>query len=81
MYAIEFQTKIKNGIIEIPVRYWRRLQQQADQESVRVIVLAREQSGLETDRDEVDLIGQWLTAPLDIPNFTPLTREEAHERV
>lgn len=81
MYAIEFQTKIENGIIEIPLKYWQRLQQQTNQESVRVIVLAREPIGVETDKDAVDLIGQWLTTPLDIPSFTPLTREEAHERL
>lgn len=80
MFAIEFQTKIKDGIIEIPQQYRQKLQQQANQEQVRVIVLAGEHGAIETETDEIDLIGQWLDTPLDIPGFTPLTREEAHER-
>lgn len=80
MYAIEFQTKIKDGMIEIPHQYRQKLRQQANQEQVRVIVLAGEHGAIETETAEIDLIGQWLASPLDIPGFTPLTREEAHER-
>ncbi len=40
MRAIEFQTKIKNGMIEIPQMYRHQISTQ-----VRVIVLSEEQSG------------------------------------
>ena len=36
MYAVEFQTTIKNGVIEIPVEYQQNLR------SVRVILLAED---------------------------------------
>jgi hypothetical protein len=80
MYAIEFQTKIEDGIIEIPQQYRQKLRHQANQQQVRVIVLAGEYNAIESETNEADLISQWLAAPLDIPGFAPLTREEAHER-
>lgn len=71
MFAIEFQAKIKNGVIEIPAEY----QQQINQERVKVILLA--------DRSQADrsqsLIGQLLASPLKVDGFTPLQREEIYE--
>jgi hypothetical protein len=69
MYAIEFKSKIKNGVIEIPREYRNRLK-----ESVRVIVLAEEK---ETTFNVIDRL---LNSPLKAENFTPLTREEIYER-
>ena len=69
MYAVEFQTRIKNGTIEIPEVYRDQFK-----EKVRVILLAEEAS-LSTD-----LIDQLLQHPLKVVGFTPLTREELYER-
>ena len=72
MFPIEFQTKIKNGVIEIPAEY----QQQLDREkSVKVILLAE---GSQSDR-QTDLISQLLATPLKVDGFTPLQREEIYE--
>jgi hypothetical protein len=69
MYAVEFQTRIKNGTIEIPAMYRDQFK-----EKVRVILLA-EEANLSTD-----LIAQLLQHPLKVAGFTPLTREERYER-
>ncbi len=79
MYAIEFRTKIKNGTIEIPREYHDRLRNRAG-EDVRVIVLTGEYSRVETAEEGTNLIEELLTAPLQIPDFVPLNREEAHDR-
>ena len=69
MYAVEFQARIKNGMIEIPARYKDKLK-----DIVRVIVL--------TDENETapNLIDQLLASPLKIENFKPLSRTEIYER-
>jgi hypothetical protein len=69
MYAIEFQTKIKNGVIEIPQDYRNKLK-----ENVKVIILAEE------EEIASDMIEQLLESPLKVENFKPLTREEIYER-
>lgn len=69
MYAVEFQTRIKNGTIEIPEAYRDQFQ-----EKVRVILFAEEAS-LSTD-----LIEQLLQHPLKVTGFTPLTRESLYKR-
>jgi hypothetical protein len=54
MVAIEFQTTIKNGIIEIPEVYRGRLQQQ-----VRVILLGEEVATAKADqRSIMDVLAQ-----------------------
>jgi hypothetical protein len=63
MYAVEFQAKVKNGIIEIPARYRDQIKQR-----VRVIVLA------EPDDKPNNLIDQLLETPLRVEGFKPLTR-------
>jgi hypothetical protein len=74
MYAIEFQANIKNGSIEIPEKYRRRLKEEGSDNAVRVIILApeRQLSG--------DLIDQLLDNPITAAGFVPFTREELHER-
>ena len=69
MYAVEFQTRIRNGTIEIPEEFRDRFR-----EYVRVILLAEEK------RSTADTIDRLIEDPLRIENFAPLTREEAHER-
>ncbi|MBI5186555.1 MAG: hypothetical protein HZA01_12635 [Nitrospinae bacterium] len=70
MYAVEFRTKIKNGIIYIPKEYRDKLQ-----ENVKVIVLKDEEEG-----KNANMIDQLLEAPLKMNNFRPLSREEIYGR-
>lgn len=69
MYAIEFQTRIKDGVIQIPHHYQERLR-----EMVRVIVLVDVSPATET------FIDQLLAQPLQIPDFQPLRRDEIYAR-
>ncbi len=70
MYFIEFQTTVKNGIIEIPRRYLRNLTKQ-----VRVVLLVEE-----TSKPTVNLIDQLLAQPVQMKDFRPLTREQVYAR-
>jgi hypothetical protein len=69
MYAIEFQTHVKDGIIQIPPQYQEQLQN-----SVRVIILVELPSSAHT------FIDQLLANPLHIPDFQPLSRDEIYAR-
>lgn len=69
MYAIEFQTTVKNGIIEIPRQYLRNLTNR-----VRVILLVEEA------KTTVNFIDQLLAHPVRVKGFRPLTREEVYAR-
>ncbi len=80
MYAIEFHAKIKNGLIELPTEYRKRLGVKGDDEKVRVIVLADVLGTSSDDVGEIDMIEQLLSNPLQIPSFKPLDRNELHER-
>jgi hypothetical protein len=70
MYAIEFHAKIKNGVIEIPQEYRDRFT-----DDVKVILLAEEKRARRSD-----LMAELMEHPLEIPDFKPLSRKEAHER-
>jgi hypothetical protein len=70
MDIIEFQTEIKNGIIEIPDEYRNQLTKH-----VRVILLPGEKSP--TTKNFIEVL---LAHPLRVKDFCPLTREEAHAR-
>lgn len=70
MQAIEFQTTIKDGIIEVPRRYLRNLSNR-----VRVILLVEQ-----TPQTTVNFIDQLLAHPVHVQGFRPLTREEIYAR-
>lgn len=78
MVAIEFQVKIKDGVIEIPPEYQEQLRRESGNAEVRVIVMAGDQPAMSADAN--DLIGRLLKNPLPVPHFVPLSREEAHRR-
>ncbi|HRQ42073.1 MAG TPA: hypothetical protein PLD25_29485 [Chloroflexota bacterium] len=96
MYAIEFQTQIHDGMIEIPVEQREGLLSQINGGVVRVIVMAPEKKPVvatqTTAQPEIDLVQDakdkgytsfldyLLDHPIRIPNVEYLTREEAHER-
>lgn len=69
MYAIEFQTKVENGHIEIPAEFKDQLAG-----CVRVIVLAEDQHA------KTDLLDQLLANPIKLDHFEPLTREDIYYR-
>lgn len=69
MTAIEFQTYIDRGLIELPEEYHDRIKGHA-----RVIILADE---VEDDDDMIDFL---LDHPYQIASLTPLTRDEIYER-
>ncbi len=70
MYAVEFQTNIKNGFIEVPELYRKFLQN-----NVKVIILAE-------DKPETcsDIIEELLNSPVRLAEFTPFKRDEIYER-
>ena len=70
MHVIEFQTAVKNGVIEIPRKYLRNLTNR-----VRVILLVEEPS-----KTTVNFIDQLLAHPVRMKGFHPLTREEVYAR-
>ncbi len=69
MEAIEFKTTIKNGMIQIPRKYSRKLGN-----SVKVIIL----SDLPAKKN--DIVDELMENPVKIDSFTPLSREDIHER-
>jgi hypothetical protein len=66
---VEFDTHVTNGTIEIPTVHRSELQG-----AVHVIVIPQPPAGRATKIDEL------LASPLQIPEFRPLARDEAHER-
>ncbi len=68
MFAIEFQARVKDGLIEIPEEYRDRLT-----ESVRVIILAPERSR------GTGIIARLLDRPIQDPTFVPMTRDEIYD--
>ena len=70
METIQFKTKVKNGVIEIPAKYKGKVK-----DNVRVIVITDEKK-----KGKSDIIDELMAHPLKIKGFKPLTREEAHAR-
>lgn len=69
MKAIEFQAKIKNGVIEIPREHRDKFKNY-----VKVIILAEE---IET---QVDMIERLLETPIQLEDFQPLSRDDIYDR-
>lgn len=69
MFSAEFEAEVKNGCIELPESLRERFH-----DRVRVRVM-RDESG-----ERPSLLDQWLLAPISVPGFIPLTREDAHGR-
>jgi len=68
MYAIEFSTRIKNGVIEIPEKFRRKLK-----DNVKVILLTEYMPDTSSD-----IIEELLESPLKITDFKPYKREEIY---
>ena len=70
MEAIEFKTKIKNGLIRIPDKKKKKTSGY-----VKVIVLSEQKA------PEADFIDDLLSKPVQLKDFSPMTREEVYELV
>ena len=70
MYAIEFQTTVKNGLIEVPRQYIGNLTNR-----VHVILMAEE-----TSKAAVNLVDQLLAHPVPMKDFRPFAREDIYAR-
>lgn len=71
MFAVEFQANIKNGVIEIPDEY----KQEFDEgNSVKVLIMKKQRNSA------TGIIARLTSNPVKVKGFTPLTRDEAHER-
>ncbi len=70
MYAFEFKTKIKNGMIEIPEKFRKKLKN-----NVKVILLTEYIADTQSD-----VIEELLESPLKLTDFRPCKREEIYER-
>ena len=70
MQAVEFQTIVKDGMIEVPAEFRDDLGGR-----VRVILLKEDRP-----RTGANLIDRLLGQSLRVPGFVPLTREETHAR-
>ncbi len=71
MYAVEFKAKVKDGMIEIPEKYRKKLLR-----NVKVILLTEDTTGEES----FDIIEELLESPLKMPGFKPFKREEIYDR-
>ena len=70
MYAVEFQTKVKDdGSIDIPVAYRSQVHG-----TVRVIILT------DTPMAKPSIIRHLMTNPRRVNTFTPFTRDELYDR-
>ena len=70
METVQFKTKIKNGVIEIPKKY-----QGIFKDSVRVILVAESAKA-----KAINYLDELMAHPLKVKGFRPLAREEAHAR-
>jgi hypothetical protein len=69
MEAIEFKTKIKNGLIRIPDKF-----RQKNGDTVKVIILSEQKVR------QTDIIDKLLLTPVKSIQFSPLLREEIYDR-
>ena len=70
MEAIEFKSKIKNGIIQIPEKYKQKIGN-----TVKVIVITEKKA------KQSDIIDKLLANPIKSKDFLPFSREEIYERL
>ncbi|MBM3179141.1 MAG: hypothetical protein FJZ86_02175 [Chloroflexi bacterium] len=70
METVQFRTKIKNGVIEVPKKYQGKFN-----DNVRVILVAES-----TKVKAINYLVELMAHPLKIKGFRPLTRKEAHVR-
>jgi hypothetical protein len=70
MVTVQFKSKIKNGVIEVPKKYRGKLR-----DNVRVI--------LKTETTKVkskNYLDQLIAHPVKVKKFSPMTREQIYAR-
>ncbi len=72
MYAVEFETRIDNGIVHIPEQY-KTLQ---NSRKATIIVMVDEP----TEEKEASVFARFLKKSSTIENLTVFNRDELHER-
>ena len=70
MVTVQFKSKIKNGVIEIPSKYKGKLR-----DNVRVILRAETRKG--KSKNYLDTL---LAHPVKVKKFSHLTREQIYAR-
>ena len=70
METIQFRTRIKNGVIEIPRKYQGKFK-----DNVRVILVVES-----SKTKAANYLDELMAHPLKVKGLRPLTREEAHAR-
>jgi len=70
MVTVQFKTKIKNGVIQIPKKYQGKLK-----DNVRV-TLQMENKKVKTK----NFLDTLLAHPVKVKNFRPMTREQVYAR-
>ena len=69
MFSAEFEAEVKNGCIELPESLRDRFR-----DKIRVRVSQEEAPATGS------ILNRWLASPIQFPGFTPLTREDVHDR-
>ena len=75
MQAIEFESIIQDQSIPLP-----KSPMLPPGQAVRVVVMYEQVAPAEASEKRDDAISRLIGHPLRIPDFTPLSRDEAHER-
>jgi len=70
MMTVQFQTKIKNGVIQVPKKYQGKFNN-----NVRVILRVEGKKALSTN-----YLDQLMANPVKAKNFRRLTREQVYAR-
>jgi hypothetical protein len=70
MVTVQFKTKIKNGVIEVPKKYRGRLR-----DDVRVILKAETPKG-----KSKNYLDNLIAHPVKVKQFSPMTREQIYAR-
>lgn len=70
MVTVQFKSKIKNGVIEIPRKYKGKLR-----DNVRVTLKAETPKG--KSKNYLDTL---LAHPVKVKKFSPMTREQIYAR-
>ena len=70
MVTVQFKTKIKNGVIQVPKKYQGKLK-----DNVRVTLQVENKKG--KTKNYLDTL---LAHPVKVKNFRPMTREQVYAR-
>ena len=70
MVTVQFKSKIKNGVIEVPKKYQGKLR-----DNVRVILKTET-----TKTKSKNYLDQLIAHPVKVKKFSPMTREQIYVR-